>query len=163
MFEVVMENQEGRLLREQGVVVAIEAHSVLVQTQRVTGCSGCSSSSGCGTSALSKLFSGTSKEPVRVNKSLACNLGDSVELVLDESRLLKHSFMAYGLPLIGLFVFSITFSKLAIGLLGLANLADIAAILGGGFGLFCGWWITRKLYKPVMPELSKVYGPASTL
>ncbi|WP_321322988.1 SoxR reducing system RseC family protein [Thiomicrorhabdus sp.] len=158
-----MENQTGRILREQGVVVAIEGQEVLVETQRTTGCSGCASASGCGTSALSKLFSGTSKKPIRVKKSLSCQVGDSVELVLDESRLLQHSFMAYGLPLIGLFVFSITFSSLAVHVLQLPGQADLAAILGGAFGLYCGWWITRKIYKPVMPELSKVLEPSQAV
>jgi len=152
-----MENQVARILRERGVVIGFEGDDVLIETVRQTGCSGCSSESGCGTSALSKLFTGTHKKPIRVKNTLPCQVGDSVELVLDESRLLKHSFMAYGLPLIGLFIFSITFSKFALHMLNLsAGLADMAAILGGAFGLYCGWWLTRKIYKPVMPKLNKV-------
>mgnify|MGYP000433384948 CR=1 FL=1 len=152
-----MEEQTKRILREQGVVVSVEKHKVCIETQRATGCSGCSSESGCGTSALSKLFSGSQKKPICVEKTLPCQVGDSVEIVLDESRLLKHSFMAYGLPLIGLFTFSIVFSSLAIYLFQVSSEAsDVIAILGGALGLYCGWWITRNIYKPVMPELSKV-------
>ncbi|BCN93153.1 sigma E factor positive regulatory protein RseC [Thiomicrorhabdus immobilis] len=152
-----MENQISNLLREQGVVIGIDGDEVLVETQRSTGCSGCSSESGCGTSALAKLFSTTSKAPIRVKNNLHCEIGDSVELVLDESRLLQHSFMAYGLPLIGLFVLAISFSKIALHVFSLSpGLAELSAILGGVLGLYLGWWITRKLYKPVMPELSKV-------
>ncbi|MDX1353200.1 MAG: SoxR reducing system RseC family protein [Thiomicrorhabdus sp.] len=156
-----MKEQTGRVLREKGVVIAVKEESVFIETQRATGCSGCSSESGCGTSALAKLFTGSHQKPIEVKKTLPCHIGDSVELVLDESRLLKYSFMAYGLPLIGLFVFSIVFSKVALNLFELTLAwADIAAILGGAFGLFCGWWLTRKIYKPVMPELSKVLSSA---
>lgn len=155
-----MENQDSHLLREQGIVVGIEGEAVLVQTQRTTGCSGCSSESGCGTSALAKLFTSTSKSPIRVKNNIRCHVGDTVELVLDESRLLQHSFMAYGLPLIGLFVFAIGFSKIALHLFMLTpGLAEFSAILGGFLGLYLGWWLTRKLYKPVMPELSKIIAP----
>lgn len=153
----MMENQTGRILREQGIVVALDGDDLLVVTQRTTGCSGCSSQSGCGTSALSKLFTVSAKKPLRVKRTLSCQVGDSVELTLDESRLLKHSFMAYGLPLIGLFTFSIVLSILAVSFLQISpGLEDIISIIGGGLGLYAGWWITHKIYKPVMPELSKV-------
>lgn len=152
-----MEHELKNVLREQGVVVAVEGDEVLIETKRSTGCSGCASESGCGTSALAKLFTNTAKAPIRVKKSLECQVGDSVELTLDESRLLQHSFMAYGLPLIGLFILAISFSKIALNiLLWSPGLADVAAILGGFVGLYWGWWFTRKLYKPVMPVLSKV-------
>ncbi|WEJ63517.1 SoxR reducing system RseC family protein [Thiomicrorhabdus lithotrophica] len=152
-----MESELKNVLREQGVVVAIDGDEVLVETKRSTGCSGCSSESGCGTSALAQLFTGTKKAPIRVKKSLECQVGDSVELTLDESRLLQHSFMAYGLPLIGLFILAISFSKVALNvLLWTPGQADLAAILGGIVGLYLGWWLTRKLYQPVMPVLSKV-------
>lgn len=152
-----MENQTGRILREHGIVVALDGDDLLVETQRTTGCSGCSSQSGCGTSALSKLFTGSAKKPLRVKRTLSCQVGDSVELTLDESRLLKHSFMAYGLPLLGLFIFSIVLSTLAVTFLQISTgLEDIVSIIGGGLGLYTGWWITHKIYKPVMPELSKV-------
>lgn len=152
-----MENQTSNLLREQGIVVGIDGDEVLVETQRSTGCSGCSSESGCGTSALAKLFTATNKAPIRVKNNLKCKVGDTVELVLDESRLLQHSFMAYGLPLIGLFLLAISFSKIALHVFSLSpGLAELSAILGGALGLYLGWWLTRKLYKPVMPEVSKI-------
>ncbi|HHS99385.1 MAG TPA: hypothetical protein ENK73_00865, partial [Thiomicrospira sp.] len=130
-----MQSELKTVLREQGLVVAMDGEDVLVETQRSTGCSGCSSESGCGTSALAKLFTGTSKTPIRVKKSLDCQVGDIVELELDESRLLQHSFMAYGLPLIGLFILAIVFSNFVESVFQVsAVVKDISAILGGGLG-----------------------------
>lgn len=147
----------GNILKEQGLVVSVNEDHVLVETQRSTGCSGCSSESGCGTSALSKLFVGTSKGPLKVKKTVDCQVGDRVELWLDESRLLKHSFMAYGLPLIGLFVMAISLSKIAESLLGQSSaIVELFAVVGGMLGLFLGWWITRRIYKPILPEIGAV-------
>ncbi len=147
----------GNLLKEIGLVVRVDADYVYVQTQRTTGCSGCASESGCGTSALSKLFVRQNAETLQVRKTLECEVGDQVELVLDESRLLKHSFMAYGLPLIGLFFFAITASKIAENWFGLTkDMVELISIVGGALGLFAGWKYTQKFYKPVLPELGSV-------
>lgn len=145
------------LLKESGIVVEVNDQFAFVKTQRSTGCSGCHSESGCGTSALSKLFVRDNAAPLKVKNVLGCEVGDEVELTLDESRLLKHSFMAYGLPLIGLFLMSITASFLANNLFGLnASAAELSAVLGGVTGLYLGWKYTQYFYKPILPELSSV-------
>ena len=66
-----MEHQ-GRYLKEVGTVAKVEGDYVYVLTQRSTGCSGCSSESGCGTSALSKLFSRENNTPIKVNRTVDC-------------------------------------------------------------------------------------------
>ena len=145
------------ILKETGTVVAEEGEFVWVSTQRQTGCSGCSSESGCGTSALAKLFSRSDSKPMKVTKSMQCKVGDQVELHLDESRLLKHSFMAYGMPLIGLFLFAIGLSQLADLLYELeAGTKELVSIFGGAVGLYAGWKITQKFYKPILPIIGAV-------
>jgi len=144
-------------LRENGVVIKIEDGFAYVQTTRTTGCSGCSSESGCGTSALAKLFTRESKEPLKVRKTIDCEVGDKVELLLDESRLLKHSFMAYGLPLIGLFLVAIIASEAAQVLYQTTeSTTELVAILGAVVGMYGGWKLTQKFYQPVLPELGSV-------
>lgn len=144
------------LLREQGVVVAIEGNEVLVETQRSKGCSGCKTSA-CGTSALATLFTNSAK-PIRVTKTLDCQVGDKVELVLDESRLLKHSFMAYGLPLIGLFIGSIGLSQLLLIFVKLSpGLVDLVAVFGAAIGLVLGLLLTKRYYQPALPVIDKVF------
>jgi len=145
------------LLKESGVVVDVDDQFAFVKTQRSTGCSGCHSESGCGTLALSKLFVRDNSSPLKVKKTLDSNVGDEVELTLDESRLLKHSFMAYGLPLIGLFLISITASFIADNIFGLSDSSiELSAIFGGVVGLYLGWKYTQHFYKPILPELSSV-------
>ena len=144
-----------RLLRESGIVSSIEGDFAYVDIQRQSGCSGCASSSGCGTSALATLFTKTSQSAIKVRNRLNVQVGDHVILTLDESRLIKHSFMAYGVPLIGLFLFSVLFSTLSVRVLDFSEAAaDIAAIMGGFLGAASGWWLTHSVYQPVLPEIS---------
>ncbi len=156
--ESVEEHQalnDTNLLRESGIVSSVEGEFAYVDAQRQSGCSGCSSASGCGTSALATLFSNTSQNAIKVRNTLNVQVGDQVTLTLDESRLIKHSFMAYGVPLIGLFLFAVMFSQLSVFFLDASeSSADIAAIMGGFLGVASGWWLTHKIYQPVLPEMS---------
>lgn len=146
---------ESRLLRESGIISSIEGDFAYVEAQSQSGCSGCASSSGCGTSAIATLFTNASRRAIKVRNRFNAQVGDEVILTLDESRLIKHSFMAYGVPLIGLFLFAILFSVLSVRILDFTETAaDIAAIIGGFLGLVLGWLLTHTIYQPVLPEMS---------
>ncbi|WP_083917288.1 SoxR reducing system RseC family protein [Thiomicrorhabdus arctica] len=146
---------ESHLLRESGIISSIEGEFAYVDAQRQSGCSGCASSSSCGTSALATLFTNTSQSAIKVRNRLNAQVGDHVILTLDESRLIKHSFMAYGVPLIGLFLFSVLFSVLSVRVFDVSDtVADVAAMIGGFLGVALGWWLTHTIYQPVLPEIS---------
>ncbi len=146
---------ESHLLHESGIISSIEGDFAYVDAQRQSGCSGCAASSGCGTSALATLFTNASQSAVKVRNRLNVQVGDHVILTLDESRLIKHSFMAYGVPLIGLFLFAGLFSVLSVRILDVSDtVADIASIMGGFLGVASGWWLTHTIYEPVLPEIS---------
>ena len=151
-------NHASNQLTERGVIVKIEDEFVYVKTESLMECSGCKAQSGCGTSSLAKLFSNRRNEPIKVIKTQACSVGDRVELLLDESRLLKHSFMAYGLPLIGMFIFAITVFELTLNGLALAeSLAELLSVTAGFLGLLVGWKVTQAYYQPILPTIGKVY------
>lgn len=135
-----------------GRVVKTEPGFAYVLTQRDSGCSGCQSEKGCGTSTLAKLFAPESKAPLKIQDEIGVKTGDQVVLTLDESHLIKHSFMAYGLPLLGMFVFAGLFQVLLFP--GIQN--DLPAVLGAIIGLAGGWWFTQRVYKPVQPSLKEV-------
>lgn len=149
-----MENSQN-LLRESGTVSSVEGDFAYVDAQRQSGCSGCASSSACGTSALATLFASSTQSAIKVHNRFNAKVGDHVILTLDESRLIKHSFMAYGVPLMGLFLFAVVFSLLSVQWFSATETtADIAAIIGGFIGTLSGWWLTHKIYQPVLPEMS---------
>ncbi len=153
----MVDENSAQILKEIGTVVELDNEYAYVKTQRSTGCSGCHSESGCGTSALSKLFTKTNPPPLKVRRNMACHVGDQVELALDESRLLKHSFMAYGIPLIGLFLLSIIGDNIADHLFNAGEqMIEMTAILMGLFGVYLGWKYTQYFYTPILPEINSV-------
>ncbi len=151
------QQMENRWLLSQGVVVDQQGDFVWVKTQRQSACGGCQSESGCGTSALAKLFSNTGSAPIKVENTLQAKVDDQVLLKLDESRLVLHAFMAYGLPLLGLFILAILLKWAGLTLLSIeTEQAELLSIVGGIAGLFLGWAFTRRFYKPTMPTLEKI-------
>ncbi len=144
---------EQKILIEQGQIVSIEEGFAYVQVQATSGCNGCASSSSCGTSALAGYFKGGSRGLIKVKNHIQGCVGDHVTLKLDQSQLVKQAFMAYGIPLLGLFVFAMLFSWLG-SVLGLAeSMQELFSIVGGFIGVGLGWGITRRIHQPVLPEM----------
>ncbi len=142
------------LLFAKGWVESVEADKAYVITQRTSGCHSCQSQQSCGTSVLSKLFSPVNTTPVAVDNSLGVQAGDEVELSMDESRLIHHSVMAYGLPLLGLFTGALLFQWGGDAHSNAA--ADLYSVFGAVFGLALGWSITRRFYRPQLPRLHRI-------
>ncbi|GKT11272.1 MAG: sigma-E factor negative regulatory protein RseC [Thiomicrorhabdus sp.] len=145
------------LLTEQGEIVSLEGEFAFVQVQKESGCSGCASAKSCGTSALSNYFNSGTRGLIKVVNSESAQLGDFVELTLDESKLVKQAFMAYGIPLLGLFIFAVLFKLLALHSLGLdETYQDVFSIIGGFSGVAVGWFFTHKAYQPVLPIMTQI-------
>ncbi|MDG4813084.1 SoxR reducing system RseC family protein [Hydrogenovibrio sp. 3SP14C1] len=147
-------SDEGELLA-QGRVEKVEKGMAYVSTKRETGCSGCQTQKGCGTSVLAQLFSPKSTTPIQVVNDLGAKEGDEVILSMDESHLIKHSLMGYGVPLLGLFIGAILFQVALTSLFQMPS-KDGGALLGGLIGLFLGWRVTKKYYRPQLPVLKKI-------
>lgn len=147
-------DQVDSLLLARGWVLAVEGDKAYVTTERASGCQGCHSQSVCGTSVLAQLFSPVNSSPIEVVNSLNAKEGDEVMLSMDQSGLIHHSFMAYGLPLLGLFIGALSLEWLANLMAGLNT--EIGSILGAGLGLACGWWVTRRFYRPQSPKLHQI-------
>lgn len=141
-------------LSETGVVVKTDGEFAWVKTQRQTACGNCESSQSCGTSSLAKLFSSVESQKIKVKNPLAAHAGQSVRLTLDESVLVKHAFMAYGLPLAGLFAGAIGGEWLMRFLTGYSG--EWVMIFGAMLGIFCGWFYTRRFYCPAVPEIEAI-------
>lgn len=142
------------LLYAKGWVESISSDKAYVITQRTSGCHSCQSQQVCGTSVLSKLFAPVNTAPIAVENTLGVDVGDEVELSIDESRLIHHSIMGYGLPLLGLFIGALLFQW--IGNAHSTATTDLYAIFGALFGLAIGWSITRRFYRPQLPKLHRI-------
>ncbi len=154
---------EQKILTEQGQIMSVEEGFAYVQVQVSSGCNGCASSSNCGTSALVGHFKGGGRGLIKVNNRIQGQVGDQVVLKLDQSQLVKQAFMAYGIPLLGLFIFALLFGWLG-AMLGLTeSMQELASIVGGFIGVGLGWVITRKTHQPVLPEMVEVLPATETI
>ncbi|WP_298220186.1 SoxR reducing system RseC family protein [Halothiobacillus sp.] len=88
-------------IQEEGVVVAVTADGVWVETQRQSGCQSCSSRGGCGVGIMQKALN-RRQHKVRVQTDQPVQVGDHVRLLLPATALVQASVLMYFLPLLGL-------------------------------------------------------------
>lgn len=120
------------MLEERARILSVEAHSVWVEANRQQGCAKCDAGQGCGGGMLNKLVRRKSSR-LEVRCDLAgIQPGDSVVVGFDERALLHTSFMAYLLPLLGLFSGALLAERLL-----QAN--DLIVALAGLLGLVAGF------------------------
>lgn len=114
-------------IQEEGVVVAVAADGVWVETQRQSGCQSCSSRGGCGVGIMQKALN-RRRHTVRVQTNLPVQVGDHVRLLLPAAALVQASLLMYFLPLLGLIVGAVVGQTL----LG----SNGAAMIGAAIGFF---------------------------
>jgi sigma-E factor negative regulatory protein RseC len=94
------------MIEETATVIAVDGDQVLVQTQRRSSCQACSVKQGCGTSVLAKVV-GTRSSQIRVDNLLGAQVGDQIALGIEETALVKGSFLVYALPLVMMLAFAL--------------------------------------------------------
>ncbi len=150
-----IETPEQKILTEQGSVVSVEGVFAYVQVDAKTGCNGCASASNCGTSALAVFFKGGARGLIKVNNRVGAGVGDRVLLKLDQSQLVKQAFMAYGIPLLGLFIVALLFQWFGASAFNFTGtVLDMFTMMGGFMGVGLGWFFSYKRYQPVLPEIT---------
>lgn len=92
---------EGADIQEEGVVVAVTADGVWIETRRQSGCQSCSSRGGCGVGLMNKALN-RRPHTVRAQTHLPVQVGDHVRLLLPATALVQASLLMYLLPLLGL-------------------------------------------------------------
>lgn len=146
-----MKSNHAENLTAIGLVEKIDDQNfVYIRTQAETGCGSCSASSSCGTSLLSSLFVGRSRNLLKIPNDLSCKLGDKVELSLQNSALLSQAFLVYILPLFGLFIGSALAQSLQ------PDLVEWQQLLAGFAGMFAVWAGVKVFYQPVSPKVIRV-------
>ncbi|STD41642.1 Sigma-E factor regulatory protein rseC [Edwardsiella tarda] len=119
------------MMREWATVISWHAGEALLQCEAHAGCTGCRARQGCGTAALAELGPQT-RHQLRLAVSQPLQVGQRVEIGLQEASVLRSALLVYLTPLAGLL------GGGAIGQLWLAS--DGVSALGGpvgGRGRFC--------------------------
>lgn len=124
------------MLEENGRVVRIDSGSVWVETIKQSACSSCSAQKGCGQSMLAKIGDGKRMQ-IQVDnpQQLEVGVDDEVTLGVGERSFITASFLVYLLPLMVMFVFSVTAQA--------SGLSEPKVILSAGLGLAGGFLLTR--------------------
>jgi sigma-E factor negative regulatory protein RseC len=140
------------MLEENGRVVRIDSESVWVETVKQSACSSCSAQKGCGQSLLAKVGDGKRME-IQVDnpQHLEVGVDDEVTLGVGERSFITASFLVYLLPLLVMFIFSVTGQVL--------GFSEPKVILSAALGLAGGFLLTRFIsglisrncsYRPVL-------------
>lgn len=93
-----------RMIVENAKIVEIAESHVVVETIQQSTCGGCSARKGCGNGVLADYLSSSSYFKISTEKfdSGAYQLGDELEIGIDELALVRASLWLYLVPLIGL-------------------------------------------------------------
>lgn len=123
------------MLEEIALVVKSTPDRLWIETQTRSSCRHCSSSSGCGTSVLAKLFS-VKRNQLQVENSLDAKLGDKVIIGMPDELLIRAAIWVYLLPLLAMVLVTILADLSGAGE-GIQSLAGLA-------GLIIGFILLRK-------------------
>ena len=117
-----------------GVVTAIDGEYALVRMDE-TGCGRCHEPGGCGGQNIAQMFC---RQPriYRILNSAKSRVGDRVTVVIASDAVRRSAFLAYGAPLLALFLG-------AFG--GLLLAGETGAIAGALVGLFGMWLLLPRL------------------
>ena len=125
------------MLREKGIVTAVEEDAVWVETIQTSTCGTCVAKKGCGQRLLAGIGAGSMR--IRALKDPAdrtlYRVNQSVEIAIPERVVVNGSLFVYLLPLVFLVAFS-----------GFAHhywLSETASILSGLLGLSLGGLFVR--------------------
>ena len=123
-------------------MLEVDAGYAIVETQQKAACGSCSSAGSCSTTVLSGLFKRRHNQ-LRVLNPIDARPGQQVVIGLQERALLKVSFLAYLLPLAGMFLLAML-AQYQARTLGI-GLGELPGILGGLLGFIAGLMLFRRI------------------
>jgi sigma-E factor negative regulatory protein RseC len=130
------------MIEENATVLLVESGYAIVETQRKAACGSCSSADSCSTTVLSGLFKRRHNQ-LKVLNPIDAQPGQQVVIGLQEQALLKVSFLAYLLPLVGLFFSAMLAQHLSRDVV--TTLGELPGILGGLLGFVAGLILFRRI------------------
>lgn len=118
------------MMQEQAIVVEVNGQQVSVETDHQSSCGHCSAKNGCGSALLGKFFD-RNKQHLIVETDLKLSVGDRILLGLDESALLRGSFIVYAVPLLMMLFFPIVINQFVISEI----ISILSAVVGFSIGI----------------------------
>ena len=118
------------MMQEQAIVVEVNGQRVSVETDRQSSCGHCSAKNGCGSALLGKFFD-RNKQHLIVETELKLSVGDRILLGLDESALLRGSFIVYAVPLLMMLFLPIVINQFVISEI----ISILSAVVGFSIGI----------------------------
>ena len=118
-------------------IVGLEKGIALVEPESKSGCSSCSMAKGCGTKMVAGYFS-RNMQPLKIANEFDGNIGDRIEVGMENATILKLSAVIYLLPLLGM-IFAAIF-------VDTQNVSDLAALIFSCFGLLVGFVASKWVY-----------------
>lgn len=130
-------------MKEIAEVVAVDGRRITLSTQLKTACSGCQQNTICGAGILSKMFADRNAR-FTVDSDLRLQIGDRVEITMDEADFTRYALLLYGLPIIGLFVAAMLLTHLSALPEGIIILLSFGAF-GAIFWALKRWFRQRDI------------------
>jgi sigma-E factor negative regulatory protein RseC len=129
------------VIEENATVTRCDGEFAEVETERKSSCGSCSATGVCGTAALAKVF-GNRPSIVRVLNPIGAKPGDNVVVGIQESVLVRVSFVFYMIPIVGLIAGAIAGQSMALRF-GSSGV-ELISIIGGLLGLMFGLYLVRR-------------------
>ena len=129
------------MLETRARVISVQSDHAVVETFQQAGCGHCSTSGGCGSNTLSKLFCSSKPRSFLVSNPIAAVPGEEVIVALPEGALLRGVSVGYLLPLSGLLLGA----WLGAGMSNEPRASDLIAAFCAVVGLAIGLLLGRRL------------------
>ncbi len=124
------------MIDASGTITALDGDYAIVRMDEA-GCGRCHEPGGCGGNPLSQVFCSVPRTFRLLNPGNSA-IGSRVTVVIAEGSVRRSAMLAYGLPLLALFLGAISGSALA---------AEAGAIIGSLCGLLCAWFVLRYVQR----------------
>jgi len=151
------------MLKEQAIVVKIEAQDIWVKSNRQSVCGGCSVRQGCGVSLVDQFFNKffdrnaeRALTQLSNDSGLVVRVGDQVVVGMPENVFIKSALLVYLLPLGFLFGFAFAGQYFNTLVLSAVEPSLVTAAEGDGvialfamIGLGIGFWRVKGLSEKI--------------
>lgn len=124
------------MVEECGRIVAVDRHSVWVETTAASGCGRCQEAGGCGQNSIFRMLGNRGRQLQVASGELNAQVGDRAVVGVPGGALVRASVTAYLVPLLALLAGAMIGHYAGSG-------SDVLAIAGGIAGIAAGFGVSH--------------------